>query len=216
MDNRIIKVKGVGKASITPDQIKININIKSSNASYEKTIEIANKDLGNLRNALKNEGFEKKDIKTISFNINTKYENESTDFNNYKRKFMGYEVSHSLKIEFENDSDKLGRVLNGLAKLKTNPEFSIFYNLKDTTSFKNQMLKNAIADSKRKAEVIAEASGVRLGNIININYSLDEEEIYRSPLSLQKSMSIMSESISIVPEDLESTDIVEIAWEIEK
>lgn len=29
-------------------------------------------------------------------------------------------------------------------------------------------------------------------------------------------MSIMSESISIVPEDLESTDIVEIAWEIEK
>ncbi|OLS03800.1 SIMPL domain-containing protein [Tissierella creatinophila] len=216
MDKRIIRVKGVGKASMTPDQIKININLKSSNASYEKTIEMANKDLENIRRALKSEGFEKEDIKTVNFNVDTKYENETTSFNNYKRKFIGYEVIHSLKIEFENDSQKLGRVLNELTKSKSNPEFSIFYNLKDETEFKNQMLKNAIEDSRRKAIVIAEASGVRLGEILNINYSLDEEKFYSTPLSLQKGMSFISENISIVPEDLKSTDTVDIAWEIEK
>lgn len=214
MNSRVIKVKGLGKASMPPDQIKINVNLKSSDISYEKTMKIAKHNLENLKKALENEGFKDGDIKTMNFRVDTKYENETTTFNNFKRKFIGYEVDHSIKIEFENDPVKLSEVLNSISNSKSNPEFSILYNLKDDASFKKQMLKNAIKDSKQKALIIAEASEVELGEILSINYSWDEMEIYRSPLSLQRNMGIMSEEISIVPENLEATDTVDIVWKI--
>lgn len=214
MDNKVIKVKGVGKASIPPDEIRINIELKSSDDSYEKTLEKANYDLENVRSALKDEGFLKEDIKTINFSVDTKYENETTDFNS-KRKFVGYEIKHSLKIEFDNKGEKLGDVLNALAKSKSNPEFSISYGLKDSREFKEEILKNAVANSKNKASLLAQASGVTLGEILSINYSFDDEAVYRSPLNLQRSMALMSDNISIVPEDLEQTDTVDITWSIE-
>lgn len=214
MDNRIIKVKGLGQASMPPDMIKINIELKSLDSSYEKALQKANYDLENVRASLKEEGFEKEAIKTINFNVDTKYENETTDFNS-KRKFVGYEINHSLKVEFDNDGGKLSGVLNALARSKSNPEFSIQYKLKDSTAFKEEILKNAISNAKEKALLIAEASGVKLGEIVSINYSFDEDEVFRSPLSLQRGMSVMSEKISIVPEDLEQTDTVDIIWKIE-
>nr|WP_300004877.1 SIMPL domain-containing protein [Tissierella sp.] len=214
MENRIIKVKGVGQASIPPDMIKINIEIKSLDDTYEKSLKKANYDLENLRTALGEEGFEKESIKTINFSVDTKYENETREFNS-KRKFIGYEIHHSLTIEFDNNEEKLSGVLNALARSKANPEFSIVYKLKDSKSFKEMILKDAISNSREKAALIAEASGVKLGEIIVINYSFDEDEVYRSPLSLQKSMSVMSDNISIVAEDLQQTDTVEITWQIE-
>ena len=214
MDNKIIKVKGVGRASMPPDMIKINIELRSLDDSYEKALQKANYDLENVRAALKEKGFNKEDIKTINFSVDTKYENETTDFNS-KRKFVGYEIRHSLKVEFDNESQKLSGVLNALSESKSNPEFSIQYKLKDSTAFKEEILKNAISNSKQKATLIADASGVKLGEILSINYSFDEDEVYRSPLNLQRSMSLMSESVEIVPEDLEQTDTVDITWKIE-
>ena len=214
MDNKVLKVKGVGKSHMSPDSIKINIDLRSSDLSYEKALELSNKDLEGIRKSLREEGFEKKDIKTNAFNVDTKYENETTTFNS-KRKFAGYKIIHSLNIEFDNDAEKLNKVLNALARSKSNPEFSIRYKLKDATEFKEEVLKDAISDSKRKALLIAQASGVKLGEILSINYNSDEGELFNSPLSLQRNMSIMSESISIVAEDLELTDWVDITWKIE-
>ena len=214
MDNRVLKVKGVGKSYASPDRIKINIDLRSSDLSYEKALELSNKDLEGIRKSLKEEGFEKKDIKTNAFNVDTKYENETTGFNS-KRKFAGYEIVHSLNIEFDNDGEKLSKVLNALARSKSNPEFSILYKLKDATEFKEEVLKDAISDSKRKALLIAQASGVKLGEVLSINYNSDEGELFNSPLSLQRNMSLMSESLSIVAEDLELTDWVDITWKIE-
>lgn len=214
MDNRIIKVKGVGKASMPADEIRINIELKSFGDSYEKSLEKSNYDLENLRGALKEEGFQKEDIKTINFSVDAKYENETTDFNS-KRRFVGYEIRHSLKIKFNNDSDKLNSALNALAGSKANPEFSIFYGLRDSTDFKEEILKNAISNSKRKATLLAKELGVKLGEILSINYNFDDDVEFHSPLNLQRSMSLMSNDISIVPEDLEQTDTVDITWKIE-
>lgn len=214
MDNRIIRVKGVGRASMAPDQIKINMNIKSSNSSYEEAVKAAKSSLSKLEEALAKEGFKHEDIKTQNFRVDTKYENETTAFNNYKRKFVGYEVDHSLKIEFENDSDKLSSLLNAIAKSKSDPEFSIIYNLKDEREMKSLILKNAVEDAREKALLISKAAGVELGEILNINYSLDEMELFQSPLSLKRSVGLMNETISIVPENLEASDTVDITWKI--
>lgn len=215
MSNRTLKVKGVGKASMAPDTIKINIILKSADLSYEETMDMAAEKLKDLEELLQRVDFKKEDLKTVKFKVDTKYEDENTSLNTYKRKFVGYQLEHLIKIMFENDPIKLGRVLNAISKSKAKPEFSIIYTLKDGGQLKESMIKEAIRDAKEKALIIAQASDIELGEILNINYNLNDEEIFQSPISLQRNIGIMSQNLSIVPEDLEASDTIEISWEID-
>ena len=76
-----------------------------------------------------------------------------------------------MKIEFEANNKMLGRVLYTLSKSTSYPSFSISYTVSNPEKYKNKLLENAINNSKEKAIVLANASGVKLGNILSIDYS---------------------------------------------
>ena len=52
------------------------------------------------------------------------------------------------------------------------------YTIKDVEAAKNELLGKAVAESKKKAQVLTDAAGVKLGNIISIDYSWGEIDIY--------------------------------------
>ena len=51
------------------------------------------------------------------------------------------------------------------------PEFSIEYTIKNPEKSKNELLANAVKDSMGKANVLADAAGVVLGDIVTIDFS---------------------------------------------
>ena len=55
-----------------------------------------------------------------------------------------------MKLEFALDNEKLGQVLYAIAHCNTKPEFSIEYTVSDPETAKDELLKNAISDSKHK------------------------------------------------------------------
>lgn len=217
MEERTIRVKGQGKISVPPDTIEINMVLISVKPTYEEAMNAASKALDDLRNCLKSVGFEKEDIKTTRFAVNTKYENVRDDNGNYKNVFLGYEVTNNLKIEFEQNNIKLGRVLNALSACPSTPEFSILYKIKDDTKAKNLLLWNAIEDAKEKAKIMSQVAGVRLGKILSIDYTPGEIGIYREMYSVNKGLPLMANGamIDLVPENLELEDSVIIVWKIE-
>lgn len=218
MDNRIIRVKGRGSISIPPDCIQINMKLENLNKSYEMAMEESNKSLEDIRNTLKEEGFHKKDIKTTRFNVDTRYDGKNDKDGNYKRYFVGYEVLNNLSIEFEQDPKKLGRVLNLLAHCKAKPEFTIRYKLKDYREMKNKLLENAIHNAREKALIIANAAGVKLGEIINIDYSWEEMEVYHENInySIEPRIMLKDSIMDLQPEDLKDSDTVTVVWEINR
>ena len=115
MEDRVIRVKGHGKASVPPDTIEINMILTTVKSTYEEAMNTASRDLDELRGCLRSAGFDKQDIKTTNFRVDTKYENITDSNGNYKRVFVGYEVTNNLRIEFEQNSMRLTRVLNALA-----------------------------------------------------------------------------------------------------
>ena len=74
---------------------------------------------------LKKLGFQRKDLKTVYFNVDTEYESYQDRDKSWKRRFEGYKYIHHMKIEFASDNKKLGQVLYALAhsSLKT----GVFY-----------------------------------------------------------------------------------------
>lgn len=217
--NEIITVTGKGKISLPPDTIIINISLETVRDTYEATMDASADAVSLLRDALKSEDFEKEDIKTKRFNVDLEYESYK-ERDNWKKRFIGYKCNHDLKIEFLSDSKRLAKILSLIARCLINPEFSIQYKIKDMEDAKNQLLAKAVADSKAKAEILTKAAGVKLGKVVNINYSWGEINIYSEPVNYdrailcEESACSYESSLDIEPEDLDITDTVTVTWEI--
>jgi len=212
MDDRIIRVNGQGNISVPPDTIQVDMVLTTVKPTYEEAIKAAGISLEQLRGCLRVVGFDKEDIKTTDFRVNTKYENVKDMNGNYERVFVGYEVINHLKIEFEENSIKLGRVLTALSNCEATPEFSILYMLKDDTEVNELLLRYAISDAKEKAKVMADAAGVRLGKVINIDYRGDQGPLYKNTGLLSMADSSM---VDLQPANLEAQAMVTVVWRIE-
>ena len=213
---RTIRVKGKGKISVKPDTIKITIKAKGLRWNYDETIEQSTQDTRILRDALKNAGLDPKDLKTTYFSIDSKYESYRDKNDDYKEKFVGYEYEHRTYIKFENDNKILGKVLYELAHCDVKVKFDINYTVKDKEKVKNDLLEKAVKDSTTKAKVLAKASGVKLKEILNIDYSWGEIDIYSSPMDdLMVREAASTYDIDIEADDIDVQDTVTITWIIE-
>lgn len=123
--NRTITIKGIGKLSLKPDQTVVSLMLKTVHADYDKAMDEAAKHLEQLRSAIAEIGFTKDALKTTSFDVGTEYENERDKNGNYKQFFVGYRVTHGLKLEFDFDSQRLSKVLGTIAVCIVEPELKI-------------------------------------------------------------------------------------------
>ena len=71
---RTITIKGTGSVSVKPDFITLDLSITSTDPVYERAMEDAAKRIDWLESAAERTGFEKNDLKTIAFQVNTQYE----------------------------------------------------------------------------------------------------------------------------------------------
>lgn len=219
---RTIRVTGRGKISVAPDVIRLQISLEDVCDTYDQTLKQSTVQTEMLKDCFQKIGFKRSDLKTTSFNVDTEYESYQDKERNWQRRFLGYKFSHSFKIEFDSDNQKLGQVLYALAHCPIHPEFRIIYTIKDIESAKNELLSKAICDSKTKAEVLTKAAGVKLGEIKNIDYSWGEIDIISSPMNklMEPCMALedscaRSYDMDIEPDDIDVTDTVTVVWEIE-
>ena len=218
--DRILKVTGKGKISVKPDTIRLNFRAEGVYPEYAEAVAKSAEETSLIREAVADAGLDPKDLKTVSFGVDTKYESYCDKNNNWKQKFVGYEYQHAMFIRFDSDNALLGRVLASLAKCQVQVEFSMEHTVKDTEAVKNALLRRAVADSKEKAAVLAEAAGVELGRIVNVDYSFDEITITSRPvnrMALAKASGAAEEAaydINIEADDISVEDTVTVVWEI--
>lgn len=217
---RTLRVTGNGKISVKPDTICLLINLEGGTKNYDETMRMATKQSEMVVDCFEKIGFHHSDVKTISFNIDTNYERYLTKDENWKRKFIGYQYEYEMKVEFPVDNVILGKILHNLAHCNSHPEIRIVYTVKNVEMAKTLLLKNAVKNSLEKAKILSEAAGVKLGEIVSIDYSWDKKDIVSTSGGQFMKKSIFFEddiddySIDIDPEDIDVMDTVCVVWEI--
>jgi len=215
MNGKIITVKGVGSVSEKPDVIVIFLTQETLALEYDKTMEKAAADLDEIRKAIAGAGYDTAELKTSSFNVNTNYEHIRDAQGNYKDKFKGYLCTHRLNFEFAYDMKELGKVLTKIAGCKAKPKFTIRFTINDQDAMKERMLEDAVANATSKANVLVKAAGVKLGEIVRIDYSWGELEVYsQTKYECVKLQDSKRASMDIEPEDVEVSDTVTVVWTI--
>lgn len=214
---RTIRVKGKGKISVKPDMIRLDITANEVCKEYEEVIEKSAFCIKNIKEMVRRSGLNNKELKTLKFDVDSKYESYRDKNGNYKNRLVGFQYTQKFYIKFPNDNLQLGKILYELSHFDVNVEFSIKHTVKDITAFKNELLAKAVQDSKIKAEILSKSSGVSLGDIINIDYSWGEIEIYSEPIQnycLAESTISEPYNIDIEADDIDVQDTVTIVWEI--
>ena len=220
---RTIRVTGKGQIKVKPDTTRITISLEGTWPEYGETLRHSSQDTERLKDVLSAFGFDRSDLKTLNFNVETEYESYQ-DRGTYKQRFIGYRFTHMMKVEFPSDNDRLGKVLYALANCPLKPEFRLSYTVSDPEAAKNDLLGKAVTDAKEKASVLTQAAGVTLKDIQSIDYSWGEIDFEYRPMNrmlmadeyLARPMVAESPSydMDIEPDDIEVSDTVTVLWEI--
>lgn len=216
---KTITVKGVGNVSVKPDYVVLSMSLETRNRDYETAMREAASRIDQINESLSTIGFEKESVKTTDFNVRTDYESKKDRNGNYYRVFNGYVVNHRLKISFDFDTKVLSKALGTIAGCIAEPELSISFTVKEPSAVNEALLKSATINAKKKAEILCEASGAKLGELVNIDYNWGEINIYsRTSYDMEmdclKAKAATPYNIDIEPDDIDATDTVTFVWEI--
>ncbi len=217
---RTIRVTGKGKISVKPDTIRLLIELEGGAKDYDETMRMSTEQTEIVKECFEKLEFQRSDVKTMSFNIDTDYEEYQAKDKSWKRKFVGYKYEHAMKIEFPADNVIMGKVLHGLVHCEAHPEFRIVYTVKDIEAAKTLLLKQAVKDSKIKAKILSEEAEVKLGEIISIDYSWGKIDIASAPVGRFLDVMALAEdsfddcAVDIEPEDIDVSDTVTVVWKI--
>ncbi len=210
MDKRTIRVRGSAKIAGSPDLVVITFDLESRQHDYEECMALLNQKTEHLRRELQKVGLKKESLKTLHFNINTNFE-----WVNKKNVFRGYKASHDLKVDFPYDKEYLNQVLHILGQSESEASFNISFQIKDPEPLRQQAIAAAVKNCRQKAEILAEAAGVTLGDLFQIDYSWAEVR-FESRMQVCEAP-MLSESpaaYDIEPEDVDISDSVTAIWAI--
>lgn len=218
---RTIRVTGKGNLKVHPDMTRITVTMSALDKDYAQTLKNSSEDTEKIRDLLSGFGFARTDLKTLNFNVDTEYESYR-EGSEYKQRFAGYRYRHTMKVEFESDNGRLGKVLYALANSEIHPEFNISYFVKDQEKAKNELLGKAVTDAKEKAAVLTAAAGLELKDIQSVDYSWGEISMEVRPMGRMLAANKMSAangvedgySMDMEPDDINISDTVTVVWEI--
>ena len=221
MENRkTVKVTGRAQVRLTPDRMRVTATLIGVFPAYADTLERSAADTEVIREALAGLGFAKEDLKTVRFDIEPEYEGY-TEEGAYRQRLTGYRYTHVMKLEFDSDNARLGEILYALSAGPLQPEFAVGYTVKDPETAKNTLLAKAVADAKAKAEVLSAAAGVRLAEILCINYAFADADFEVRPMNRMTAAdecavptAAKGFGIGITPDDVTVSDTVTVVWAI--
>lgn len=217
---RRIKVTGTGKLAVKPDTFRLFLELTGIEHEYSEALDACADVTEELRDVFVRQGFQKDSLKTIHFDISSKYESYRDKHDDWKKRFVGYEYIHRFKIEFPLDNSRLGKILSAIGQSALSPEITIGYTIADPEGAKNELLAKAVSDSRRKAEILSAAAGVKIGTLVTIDYSWQELDVYASGtrggdgMPLAKACNFAAEDMDIEPDDIDLTDSVTVIWSI--
>ena len=211
-----IHIKGTGHATQAPDQVVLSLTLAAQNKEYSAAMKVGNQQLEMLRESISDAGFKADDLKTVNFDVRPIYENEEQKDGKSARNrqvLVGFECRHDLKLTFDLDNKKLNKAVDTISSCLSQPKISIAFTIKDLDAFNDEILRSAAKDARRKAKTLCSASKVKLGRLLDINYSLNEQDVY---CKVANSIAAPEKAaFDFRPEEITASDTVEFLWEIE-
>ena len=210
-EKRTMRVQGRAVVSGERDLVILRFSLNSKAMSYGTSLESMYKRVEMLRQELESVGVDRTELKTSNLSVSPHFESVKD-----KYVFSGYVASQNMKLELPMDRQHLNQVLDRVTESKSGAEMRISFGLKDESALRQRALEEAVANARKNAETLAKAAGVKLGNLLQVDYGWSEV-YFRSEESsgLVIANREARDAPDVEPEGARLEDSVTTIWEMD-
>ena len=151
-----ITVSGIGETQVSADTAVISLGVSARDKDVLKAQQKVNETIAAIRKALLAQQVAEDCINTDYMNIYAMYE-----YTGEEEQIAAYNANSTLAIKVT-DMDSVGTLIDAAFAAGANTLNGISFSASDTEEAKAESLRKAVADARRKAEVLAEAAGLRI------------------------------------------------------
>ncbi len=163
----VLTATGEGSASAAPDIAVVSLGVVSEAATAQDALAANAKDMNAVVDTITGAGIEKKDVATSGLFVEPVYSDPAKDPSG-QSKITGYRVSNQVTVRIR-DIGKSGPLLDKVITAGANRVNGVSFEIGRSEALRDAAIKAAIAEARRRAELMAEAAGVKLGPIQSIN-----------------------------------------------
>jgi uncharacterized protein YggE len=156
---RYVVVAGEGTASIVPDIAVIHAGVTTQAKTARAASDANSTTMGQVHAALKAGGIAERDVQTSRFSIRPLHDSRRDGDN----RITGFEASNQISVKVRALA-RLATVLDQMIAAGANDISGIQYTVSQRSTLLDKARADAVADARRKAELLARAAGVRIGH----------------------------------------------------
>lgn len=190
-----IVVNGEGNSSVAPDMAVVTMAVVKQAETADKALKDNNEALAQVLSAVKVAGVADKDIQTTGFSIAPNYRQiNDGGIRVSGPEIIGYTVTNTVTLRLR-DLSKVGGLLDSAIKLGINQGGQVAFLKEHPQDTITEARKAAMRDAMDKARTLAEAAGVSLGRLIEVNENFTPP--MPAPMMRAAKMSAADESVPI-------------------
>lgn len=207
-----LTVTGEGRAAGVPDMASFATGVVTDGKTAREALDANNLKVAELIAALKEAGIEARDIATSGFSVQPQYAPPKEKTTEPPR-VVGYQVRNSVSVRVR-DLARLGDLLDRLVTSGANQVGGISFTIADPSKLEDEARTDAVSKARHQAEIIAQASGVRLVRVLNITANGGA-----MPMPRAVAMPMLMKQADSVPVEAGETEVnasLQVTYEIEQ
>lgn len=167
-----ITVVGEGIAAAQPDMAVVTVGVVSQAARAADALAQNSKNMTGVIAVVKDAGIEPRDIQTSQISLRPQYARPNQEAREGP-KLVGYEASNNVSIRVR-AFDKLGGLLDKLVTSGANQIRGLELTFADPGPLRDRARVEAMKDAMRRAEILADAAGVRIVRLFSASEDYSE------------------------------------------
>ncbi len=161
-----ITVTGHAEATVAPDIAFVTTGVVTTGADVESARGENDRTMRRIIDALAAQGIDRSKIVTSQFSLQPLYKSDARDGG--PGVVVGYRLQNNVTVTVEN-LGKIGAVIDAAFQAGANQFHGLRFAVRDDDRLRDELLRKAVQDGRRKAAVMAEALGVSLGQPLAVS-----------------------------------------------
>lgn len=163
---RRITVSGEARVEAVPDMARITLGVSYEAREARAAVDAVSRAMAQSLEQLAALGIEARDIQTLGLTLYPVQSDRSYSGSG-PEKISGFHAANTVIVRVR-DLEALGGVLDGVLEAGANQFGGLSFGVQDPAPLIAEARRQAVADARARAELLAEAAGVTLGPVLTI------------------------------------------------
>jgi uncharacterized protein YggE len=206
MEGALLHVAAESQVRAAPDLATITLGVQTDAATAQAALAENAKRMQAVFAALKKAGVADKDVQTSNLSIAPQYAYAERE----PPKLTGYQASNQVSV-IVRDLKRLGATVDAVVGSGSNQVNGVTFGLADPDRALDQARKDAVAKARARAELYAQAAGLKVARIVAISEGGDAAI---PPMPMPMAKMAMAEATPTAPGELALSVTVNVAFEL--